>query len=404
MPSPRISLANGTSRGLVLDLIRSRGPISRVELAEATGMTQATMSTVVRQLIGDELVLETGRGESTGGRNPVLLDVNPTARFAIGLQVESEFNTYVVVNLVGAIVGRMRTTGVGSADPATMITIVAREVDVMLERLGIDKARTLGIGIVAPGPLDLERGVIFGPPHMAAWKNVPIRSMLSQLVELPILLDNDATAAAIGDFWGGDLGSSISHATIYMGAGIGTGILIDGTVFRGASSNTGELGELIVPGPDGKSVTLESAADPRAVIADARSRPNAAEHLGLVGQDEMEDFKSIARAAVHGDDLAIELIGISAGHIATAVVAMANLFDLDSVSLAGPAFSIAGPFYVRAIIDRLQRDFFAREQHGIRVQLSTHITDAAAVGGAALILQTVLAPRTMGLAGGPALR
>jgi predicted NBD/HSP70 family sugar kinase len=144
-------------------------------------------------------------------------------------------------------------------------------------------------------------------------------------------------------------------------------------------------------------------ADPRAIIGAARTRPNAAEHLGLVGEDEFEDFKSIARAAVHGDGLAIELIGTSAHHLATGVVAMANLFDLDSVSLAGPAFAIAGPFYIRAITERLEHDFFAREQHGIRVQLSTHATDAAAVGGAALVLQTILAPRTMGLAGGPAL-
>lgn len=401
MPGPRISLANGTSRGVVLDLIRSQGPISRVELAEATGMTQATMSTVVRELIGNELVRETGRGESTGGRNPVLLDINATARFAIGIQLGSESNTYVVVNLVGAIVGRMRTVGVGSADPTVMISVIAREIDGMLARLGIDKDRTLGVGIVAPGPLDLARGVVLGPPHMTAWNNVPIRTMLSGVVELPVLLDNDATAAAIGDFWGGDLGSSISHATIYMGAGIGAGILIDGTVYRGASSNTGELGQLSVTGPSGKSVTLESVADPRAIIEAARARPNAAEHLGVLGEDEFEDFKSIARAAVHGDDLAIELIGISASHLATGVVAMANLFDLDSVSLAGPAFSIAGPFYVRAITDRLLNDFFARDQHGIRVQLSTHASDAAAVGGAALVLQTMLAPRTMGLAAGP---
>jgi predicted NBD/HSP70 family sugar kinase len=403
VPGPRISLANGTSRGLVLDLIRSQGPISRVELAEATGMTQATMSTVVRELIGNELVRETGRGESTGGRNPVLLDINATARFAIGIQLGSESNTYVVVNLVGAIVGRLRTMGVGSADPATMINVIAREVDELLSRLGIDKGKTLGIGVVAPGPLDLARGVILGPPHMTAWNNVPIRSMLSGVVALPVLLDNDATAAAIGDFWGGDLGSSISHATVYMGAGIGTGILVDGTVFRGASSNTGELGQLIVPSRDGKSVTLESVADPRGIIEAARARPGAAKRFGLTGEDEFEDFKSIARAAVHGDDVAIELIGVSAEYLATGVVAMASLFDLDSVSLAGPAFAIAGPFYVRAITDRLQRDFFAREQHGVRVQLSTHISDAAAVGGAALVLQAMLAPRTMGLAGGPPL-
>ncbi|HEY5221721.1 MAG TPA: MarR family transcriptional regulator [Microbacteriaceae bacterium] len=105
MSSRRVSLANGTSRALALDLIRSRGPISRVELADATGLTQATMSTVVRQLIDEGLVAVAGRGESTGGKPPVLLDINRRSRFAVGVQLGSESITYVVVNLSGAILG-----------------------------------------------------------------------------------------------------------------------------------------------------------------------------------------------------------------------------------------------------------------------------------------------------------
>jgi predicted NBD/HSP70 family sugar kinase len=403
VPRQRVYLANGTSRGLVLDLIRSEGPISRVELAEATGLTQATMSTLVRQLIGDGLVVETGRGESTGGRTPVLLDINPISRFAVGLQLGSESNTYVLANLIGAIVGRVRTTGVGSTDPATMVNVIAHEIDAMLARLGIDKELTVGVGIVAPGPLDLTRGVILGPPHMTAWKDVPIRTMLSDAVGLPVLLDNDATAAAIGDFWGGGIGASVSHATVYMGAGIGSGILIDGTVLRGASSNTGELGQLIVTTQDGEPCTLESVADPRAVVLAALERPGAAKRFQLLGVDEFDDFKSIARAAVHGDELAIKLITDSAEHLATGIVGMANLFDLDTVSLAGPAFSIPGSLYLNVIARRLDQEFFARGRHGVRVQLSTHVSDAAAVGGAALVLQTVLAPRTMGLGSTPTL-
>jgi predicted NBD/HSP70 family sugar kinase len=403
VPRQRIYLANATSRGLVLDLIRSEGPISRPELAEATGLTQATMSTLVRQLVADGLVLETGLGESTGGRIPVMLDINPVSRFAVGLQLGSESNTYVLANLIGAVVGRVRTTGVGSTDPATMVNVIAREIDAMLARLGIDKERTVGIGVVAPGPLDLSRGVILGPPHLTAWKDVPIRAMLSEAVGLPVLLDNDATAAAIGDFWGGGLGSSVSHGTVYMGAGIGSGILIDGTVFRGASSNTGEVGQVIVAVKDGVRRTLESVAGPRAVVQAALERPGMAKRFHLLGIDEFDDFKSIARAAVHGDELAIELITESADHLATAIVGLANLFDLDTVSLAGPAFSIPGSLYLSVIARRLEEEFFARARHGVRVRLSTHVSDAAAVGGAALVLQTVLAPRSMGLGAGPTL-
>src|SRR5690242_5352162 len=166
MAGMRLSLSNGTSRGLVLDLIRTHGPISRTDLAEATGLTQATMSTLVRQLIGEGLVHETGRRESKGGRPLVLLDINPVSRFAVGVQVGAESITYVTIDLGGAIVGRVRTEGVGSSEPPKMVARLAKQIDSMLAHLGVDAQRVVGIGVAAPGPLDLTAGAILGPPHL----------------------------------------------------------------------------------------------------------------------------------------------------------------------------------------------------------------------------------------------
>ncbi len=160
MARQRVSLASGTSKGVVLDLIRAQGPISRVALADATGLTQATMSTVVRQLLSEGLVVETGRGESTGGKPPVMLDVNPNSRFAVGVQLGRESITYVVINLSGAIVGRTRTPGIGTTEPNEMVTRLAAEIGRTLTGLGIETGSVLGVGVVAPGPLDLSRGVI----------------------------------------------------------------------------------------------------------------------------------------------------------------------------------------------------------------------------------------------------
>ena len=141
---------------------------------------------------------------------------------------------------------------------------------------------------------------------------------------------------------------------------------------------------------------LEELADPGAVVRRAQASGEA-ERLGLSGTDDFVDFRLIATLAARGDSGAAALIEESAEHLASGVLTLANLFDLDSVSLAGPAFAVAGPTYARAISRRLESDFFVRMQHGIRVRLSTDVSDAAAVGGAALVLQTELAPRTMGL-------
>jgi len=399
MARGRVSLSTGTSKGLVLDLIRTLGPISRTDLAAETGLTAPTVSNVVRQLLSEGLIHETGLGRPNGGRPVVLLEVDTSARYAVGVQLGAESITYVVVNLRGAVVGRLRGPGVGASEPAAMIAEVVEQIHLILLGLGIDEQLVVGIGVVAPGPVDVSRGMVIGPSHMEAWKQVPLRDLIAGATGLPVVFDNDATAAALGDFWGGATEGARAHATVYMGLGVGAGVLIDGTVFRGASSNTAELGHIVIAtDAAGRPLVAEDVADPLAVVRAAHEHPGEAARLGLSG-DHFAQFTAIAKASTRGDSFATGLLEASARHLATAVTSLANLFDLDSITLAGPAFATAGSVYLRIIDERVNADFFARSQHGIRVRLSPQMQDAAAVGAATLVLQSELAPRTMGLAG-----
>jgi predicted NBD/HSP70 family sugar kinase len=399
MARGRVSLSTGTSKGLVLDLIRTLGPISRTDLAAETGLTAATMSNVVRQLLDEGLIHETGLGRPNGGRPVVLLEVDTSARYAVGVQLGSESITYVVVNLRGAVVGRMRAPGVEAAEPAAMIRALVEQIHLILLGLGIDEQLVVGIGVVAPGPVDVVRGMVIGPTLMGAWKDIPLRELITAATGLPVIFDNDATAAALGDFWGGATEGARAHATIYMGLGIGAGVLIDGTVFRGASSNSAELGHIVVASDAaGRRILAEDVADPTAVVHDARRHPDEVARLRLSG-DALEQFTAIAKASARGDAFATGLLEESARHLATAVTSFANLFDLDSITLAGPAFATAGAIYLNIIDAQVNAEFFARSQHAIRVRLSPQMQDAAAVGAATLVLQSELAPRTMGFAG-----
>lgn len=395
----RVSLSSGTSRGLVLDLIRARGPISRTDLAAQTGLTAATMSNVARQLLEEGLIRETGFGRPNGGRPVVLLEVDDSARYAVGVQLGGETVTYVAVNLAGDVVGRIRSRGAGTDEPNAMVAGIVDQIRRMLVGLGIDEARVVGIGVAAPGPLDLVSGTVLGPPHMAAWQHVPLRNMIADATGWPVALDNDATAAALGDFWSGATEGARAHSTIYLGLGLGAGVLVDGTVFRGASSNTAEIGHIVVASDSGgRPVIAEELADPAAVVRSAWKDPGEAERLALAG-DDFSQFIAIAKAGARGDGYATRLLEEAAHYLGIAATSLANLFDLDSISLAGPGFAIAGATYLRVIDPMVNRDFFARSQHQVRVRLSPSMQDAAAVGAAALVLQSELAPRTMGLAG-----
>ena len=121
MATTRAPRSPATSRGVLLDLVRARGPISRVELAQVTGLTQATVSILVRQLLADGLVADAGRSESTGGKPRELLALVPSARVALGLQLEADSTTAIVADLAGSVVGRLRTRGVLDEGPESFV-------------------------------------------------------------------------------------------------------------------------------------------------------------------------------------------------------------------------------------------------------------------------------------------
>lgn len=386
--------AHISTRAALLDVIRGAGQISRVELVRQTGLTGATVSTVVRRLINDGLVVEVGRAESTGGKPAVLLSLDPVARYAAGVHLDHAGISYVLVDLGGAIVGRWRRTGAGTDEPADVVRRIAQELGTFVAGVGVDPGLIVGVGVVSPGPLTNTMGMAQTPPAMRAWTTYPLAHALQQATGLPVILENDATAAAVGEYWSGQRETSTCFAALYMGTGIGAGVMVRGDLYRGASSNTGEIGHISLDpdGPDcwcGGQGCVETLAGPAAMVQQAR-----AAGVELPGIGVPEDFAALSRAALAGEQTPLKVIERSARYLAVAAQALANIMDLDRIVLTGPSFAHAGSLYAPAIRAQLDRSFFARATHGVEVVISANATQAAAVGGAALVLQSELAPRT----------
>ncbi|WNV88166.1 ROK family transcriptional regulator [Umezawaea sp. Da 62-37] len=398
---------HASSKAAVLDVIRAAGTISRVGLINATGFTGATISTVVRKLIDEGLVLETGRAESTGGKRRVLLQLNHASRYAIGVHLDHAGITYVLTNLGGAVVARITRPGAGTEEPALVVTRMAAEVGALVERVGVEPDRVLGVGLVTPGPLRAASGMALTPPSMRKWEDYPLDRALAKATGLPVLLDNDATAAALGEHWSGGVGGTSTSAALYMGTGIGAGLVIGGITYRGTSGNAGEIGHTCVDalGPEcwcGARGCVESLAGPAAVVAAARADQSLARMVGLTGAKRARpsvaaDFAAVSRAARRGEPQALAILERSARYIAVAAKNLANIMDLDVLVLTGPSFAVAGSVYLPIVRDELDRGFFARAAHRVDVRLSRSAATAPAIGGAAMVLQSELVPLHEGM-------
>ena len=405
MSGPARTTSHASSKAAVLDVIRAAGTISRVGLINATGLTGATISTVVRGLIEDGLVVETGRAESTGGKRRVLLQLDHSARYAVGVHLDHAGITYVLTNLGGAVVGRIARAGAGSAKPAAVVTRMAGEVAALIGSLGIDRDRVLGLGLVSPGPLSPATGMALAPPTMRQWHDFPLDSALAQATGLPVLLDNDATAAALGEHWSGGVDNAATAAALYMGSGIGAGLLLNGITYRGPSGNAGEVGHICLD-PDGPECwcgargCLEALAGPAAVVASARADAALAKAAGITGRrarPTATDFAAVSRVARRGEPAAVALLERSARYLAVAARTLANIVDLEVVVLTGPSFAIAGAIYLPIVQAELDRAFFSRANHAVQVRLSASAATAPAIGAAAMVLQSELVPLHHGL-------
>ncbi|WP_307845018.1 ROK family transcriptional regulator [Actinotalea solisilvae] len=398
------ALPHVSTQAAVIDVIRAAGTISRAGLIEETGLTGATISTLVRRLIDDGLVVETGRAESTGGKPRVLLELNHTARYAVGVHLDHGGIVYVLTTLGGGVVAQMSRAGAGVQDPPDVVDRMAREVAALLASAGVDPARVSGLGLVAPGPLAPASGMRVTPPSMRQWEDFPLDRALEEAVGVPVLLDNDATAAALGEHWSGRAGARATFATVYMGTGLGAGLIVNGGAYEGVSGNAGEIGHICLDldGPEcwcGSRGCTEALAGPAAVVAAARADPAVASAAGLdrrrtpARSTAAAQFAAVARAALRGHDGARALLDRSARYVAVATRTLANVMDLDLVVLTGPSFAIAGSVYLPAIQDELDRSFFSRSTHSVTVRISPVATTAAAIGAAAMALQHELVPQ-----------
>lgn len=386
------------SRALVVDVIRSSGPISRVELVEATGLTQPTISNIVRRLILDGVVRETGDTVATGGKPRALLVINSHALYAIGIHLAPDAITCVATDARGGTIGRELVAGAGDDEPQEVVDRLGTLCRDVMDGLGLTSDAVAGIGVVAPGPVDVDRGELLGPPGLARWAGTKVRDHLRDALDLPVLLDNDAAAAAIGEFWSRQISRERTFGCLYFGSGIGSGVVLDGALQRGASSNAGEIGHVTVERngvecPCGNRGCLERYAAPDVVVAAARADARLSERLGIVAADsDSRAFDVLTRAAIYGDAESRALVDESVDHLADGAVTMVNLWDLDTLVLAGPGFAVAGSIYADEIRRRLSARAFARLAHGVDVRLSSNPRDSAAIGAAALVLQGSVAP------------
>ncbi|WP_339832698.1 ROK family transcriptional regulator [Paenibacillus sp. FSL R7-0272] len=236
-------LVKKINKSIVLDTIRRHAPLSRAKLSEVTGLNKATVSNLVADLISDELVQEIGPGESSGGRKPLMLLFRGTAGYAVGLELSVTRLKGVLTDLEGHIVADY-AVDLKQHDATSVFEQLKLAATHLMEQAPPSPHGVIGIGIGVPGMVD-EQGTVLFAPNLK-WEMVPLRSMMEESFNLPVTIDNEANAGARGELNFG-AGVGVRHLIyISAGIGIGSGIMVDGELYKGAWGYAGETGHMSI--------------------------------------------------------------------------------------------------------------------------------------------------------------
>jgi len=315
---------------LLLERMRGNGPVSRAELATASGLSKPTVGLALTSLEGDGLVQQAGRRAGGRGRSAALYEIRRDAGFVLGLDVGREFVRGAVADLGGTIRARANRPARSSSGVAR-VRELAGLADWLLRDVDLNHNGTLLQTVVgSPGVVGPDGRALQLAPNLPGWERPAVLRDLRNLLGEETTIENDVDAAAVAERDHGHGRDVSTFAFVSVGTGIGMGLVLDGRLHRGAHGAAGEIAFL--PLADGsldprdalRRGALESAASSAAVVRAARragARPRSA--------------RSVFEAAAAGDERAQQIVAEEAAIVARAVAAIVAVLDPELIVLGG---------------------------------------------------------------------
>jgi predicted NBD/HSP70 family sugar kinase len=380
------------NRSIILELVRRAGRVSRTELARRSKLTKPTVSTIIDEFIEDGTVREVGLGESLsgGGRPARLLEFNDDSAAYLGIHFGVRATRIAVADARGVIrVVRGRPSVRNAAGRVSKV--VRSMVSEVLQAAKIPRARVAAAGATVPGLVDQESGVCVLAPNLA-WQDVPLREVLQDELRVPVVVNNITQASAVAEGRVGAARGVRSYVWLYVGSGVGAGIVIDGKLFHGQSGFSGEIGHCPVSedGPlcgCGRRGCLETVASAMALLRAAQDAIEGKQATRLSRVEGRLDVAGIAAAAAEGDAVAKRILAHTSEHLGRGISFLLNILNPEMIVLGGPAIEAGEPFLhaVRASVAH-----HALLPHGVAIVPSTLADRAELTGSVLLAMESIV--------------
>lgn len=374
-------LVKQINKSIVLDLVKNKAPLSRADIAQISKLNKGTVSSLVSELIDDHFIIEVGPGESSGGRRPVLLHFNAGAGFIIGLDIGVDYILGILTDLKGEIIEE------------NYISLEETNYDYVLDNIGetilllknsapLSPYNIVGIGVGVPGIVDHNGHILFAPN--LEWREKNLKADLEREFNLPVRVENEANCGAYGEKLFGSNSETNDLIYISAGIGIGSGIIMNGKLYRGQDGFSGELGHMVIEREGllcncGSHGCWEMYASENALIKDAKER-------GLLKKEdpEMTPLLQLTADAKNGNQPIIDLFQELGVNIGLGLNNIINTFNPEKV-IIGNRLAMAEEWLSDTIAKVINNQTLSYHQRNVEISFSNLSNLSSALGVSAFV-------------------
>lgn len=390
---PTVMDIRRVNRSTVLRRIYLDRSVSRQELSQLSGLSSATVTNVVAELLQEGIVIESGIEASQGGRPRSILTINPHYGYFIGVEVGDTLTQIELFDLTLHKLGAVAYPAVLSENqPEQVVEYIHQGVKAVLAEADVTLEHVIGIGVSVGGIVEQVEQVFAYIPSWG-WRRVPLAALLEERFHMPIYLENAAKVMAQAESLFG-AGQGYEHvAVVLVAIGIGAGIIADGVLYRGAGNSAGEWGHMTIE-LDGRLCRcgghgcLEAYAGAPGIIASLREI--VPESPLLNSNDQERTLVAIVDAARRGDPTATQVLKDTVHYLGAGIANLVNLFNPQLILLGGWAGLQIGEYVLPELRQCVERYALKQPLSLTRIDLCQLGQDAVAMGAAALVLEQFL--------------
>ncbi len=372
---------------LILEILRRRGPLSRTEISKVSGINPVTISHYLDKLMVQNIVRERQHDTSSGGRPPMLLNINPEAGFTLGIGMNLFDSMGVIIDLEGNVVYKYKRDKPATTPNEIIETIVAI-IEELLKSAGQITDKIKGIGVGLGGIIDSNKGIIRWPQKdgntfFYSYISMPIKSYLEEKFNLPVYIGNDANLACFAEYWL-SLDPEIKDV-VYLFSGVGCGIMINGELYTGFD---GCAGELFINKPHNESVPYLGDYSFFGQWSHDLSLLDIAKELTAKNRDvdihTLDDVFSAAKEVPAVKELVLE----SARALGIKISLLVNILN-PQVVIIGGGLEKGGFEFVENIYQHIKKHAFEEMTNNLKVIPSSLGSQASALGAANLVVRNI---------------